>query len=218
MTAALPHALSRRGPCASSLLLALALAGCAGGEGPQPSSVAVELATSSMAQLRGARRVWIAGAVSRTGELATGMTRQAEPAPPGAATAAPPSAAASAAPPSNTSAAAESSQGAAADGEDVREDLARAVGRVSGLELAPARDAADLVLYYEQADRLRCFGCRQPEDLWYWWGVVADPAGHELASLHGETEGGADAAARQFVKAVEDLVQRRPQRSSGEKR
>jgi hypothetical protein len=187
-----------------TFLLAVALAACAGTEGPPPSSVAVELATASTAQLRGARRVWIAGASSRTGDVASGMSR--------AATSAPASASAPAGTPPDGGA---ENDGAAAAGVDVREGLARAIRRVRGLELVDAREQTDLVLYYEQADRLRCYGCRQPEDLWYWWGVVADPAGHELASLHGETDDGADAAARQFAKSVKELTRRRPKGAAG---
>jgi hypothetical protein len=89
---------------------------------------------------------------------------------------------------------------------DVREELASAVRRVRGLELAPARAAADLVLYFEQADRLRCFRCRQPEDLWYWWGAVHDRAGRELLILHGETKMGTRAPARRFVAELRALA------------
>lgn len=97
----------------------------------------------------------------------------------------------------------------------LRETLERSLRRMHGLELAPSRDAADLVLYFEQADRLRCFGCRQPENLWHWWGYVADRSGHELASLHGETEGGPDAAAQQFVRSVQSLARQAAPRGKG---
>ncbi len=129
-----------------------------------------------MSALHGARTVWIAGAVSRTGGLASGSSGP--------------------------------DSAAAADSADVREELVSAVRTQRGLELAGARDQADLVLYFERADRLRCWGCRQPEDLWYWWGLVLDRSGRELASLHGETESGPPGAARQFVKSVEAMARR----------
>jgi hypothetical protein len=96
-----------------------------------------------------------------------------------------------------------------AESSDVRDSLTSAVRSQRGLELASDRDAADLVLYFEQADRLHCWGCQQPENLWYWWGLVLDPSGRELASLHGETEGGAPAAARQFVESVASITRSR---------
>ena len=126
--------------------------------------------------MHGARTVWIADAVSRTGALASGSSG------PDAAS--------------------------AADSTDVRDELISAVRTQSGLELAGARDQADLVLYFERADRLRCWGCRQPENLWYWWGLVLDRSGRELASLHGETESGPPAAARQFVKSIVTMARR----------
>jgi hypothetical protein len=85
---------------------------------------------------------------------------------------------------------------------DVSEELRSAVRRVRGLELAPARDAADLVVYFEQADRLRCWRCPQPEDRWYWWGLICDAAGRELVILHGETATSSAAPARRFAAAV----------------
>ena len=121
--------------------------------------------------------MWLAGAISRTGSLATGV----EDAPPAAADAA---------------------------GADVSEELERAVRGTRGIELAASREVADLVLYFEQADRLRCWACRQPDDLWHWWGLVADRTGRPVASLHGETANGPDAAARQFIQSVKSLAHR----------
>ena len=85
--------------------------------------------------------------------------------------------------------------------------LFRSLGE--GIELAPARDRSDLVLYFEQADRLRCFFCPQPEDRWYWWGLVLDPDSRELASMHGETAAGPGEPARQFVSGVKQLTRRK---------
>jgi hypothetical protein len=160
-----------------ALAAALAMGGCATASGPPASAVAVEIRSGAADTLRGARTVWVAGAVSRTGTVAAGLSGQAA---------------------------------APAESSDQSEALASAVRRQRGLELATARDAADLVLYFEQADRLRCWGCRQPENLWYWWGLVLDRSGRELASLHGETEGGPEAAAREFVKSVKTMA--RPSR------
>ena len=164
---------------------ALAAAGCATASGPPASAVAREVFGDNAEALRGARTVWLAGAVSRTGSLATGLD-------------------------DGSSVAATGDTAGAAVGED----LERAVRRTRGLELAPTRDAADLVLYFERADRLRCWGCRQPDDLWHWWGVVADRSGSPLASLHGETGGGPDAAALQFVQTVKSLA-RKSRRGGG---
>jgi hypothetical protein len=155
-------------------LSAAALAGCATASGPSPSAVAVDARGETAGALHGARMVWIGGALSRTGTLASGST--------------------------------DSDQAEAMDSADVTGDLVIAVRNQRGLELAGARDQADLVLYFEQADRLRCWDCRQPEDLWYWWGLVLDPSGRELATLHGETSEGPPAAARQFVKSVEAMA------------
>jgi hypothetical protein len=159
--------------------MAVALAGCAATAGPEPSTVAIDLEDGAAAALRGARTVWIAGAVSRTGALASGADVSAQ-------------------------------EQSLASGEsaDIRDELAGAVRQERTLQLASTRDAADLVLYFERADRLRCFGCQQPEGLWYWWGLVADRSGREIVSLHGETDGGAPAAARQFVKSVTAAARR----------
>jgi hypothetical protein len=155
--------------------LTAALAGCATASGPSPSATAIDQRSELVDAMHGARTVWIAGAVSRTGTLASGAS--------------------------------DPDVASAADSTDVRDELISAVRTQRGLELAPARDQADLVLYFEQADRLRCWGCRQPEDLWYWWGLVLDRSGRELASLHGETGEGPPAAARQFVKSVKAMAQ-----------
>jgi hypothetical protein len=153
---------------------AAALAGCATASGPSPSATAVAVRSEAVSALQGARTVWIAGAVSRTGGLASGSSGP--------------------------------DSAAVVDSTDVRAELVSAVRKQRGLELAAARDQADLVLYFEQADRLRCGGCRQPEDLWYWWGLVLDPSGRELASLHGETAEGPPAAARRFVESVKAMA------------
>jgi hypothetical protein len=126
------------------------------------------------AALAGARAVWIAGALSRTGDVASGL---AEP---------------------------------VGDGREITEELAGAVRRARGIELAPDREAADVVLYFEQADRLRCYRCPQSEDRWYWWGLVLDPAGRELARMHGETVAGKRTPAREFVAGVRSLTRRAP--------
>ena len=168
----------------------LALAGCATASGPPASAVAKDVRGDSAEALRGARTVWLAGAISRTGSLATGQDDGSS----------------------------QGVAGAAARGADVSEELERAVRRTRGVELAPTRDAADLVLYFEQADRLRCFGCRQPDDLWHWWGLVADRSGRPLASLHGETAGGPDEAAEQFVQSVKSLARKTRRGGGGETR
>ena len=140
---------------------ALAAAGCATASGPPASAVAKEVYGDSAEALRGAHTVWLAGAVSRTGSLATGLDEGSS----------------------------EAATHATASGADVGEEL-------------------------ERADRLRCWGCRQPDDLWHWWGVVADRSGSPLASLHGETGGGPDAAALQFVQTVKSLA-RKSRRGGG---
>jgi hypothetical protein len=159
----------------AAIALVLALAGCATASGPPASAVAVEVRAGAEA-MRGARTVWVAGAVSRTGTLASGLD--------------------------------DAASAPAAESSDASEALASAVRRQRGLELATARDGADLVLYFEEADRLRCWGCRQPENLWHWWGLVLDSSGRELASMHGETEGGPPAAAREFVRSVRSMARR----------
>jgi hypothetical protein len=157
-------------------LVPAALGACATASGPSAASIAIDVRSGSAESLRGARTVWVAGAVSRTGTLASGASATG-PAPSG-------------------------------DDAEVRDTVVEAVRGQRGLELAAARDRADLVLYFEQADRLRCWGCRQPENLWHWWGLVLDPAGRELASLHGETAAGPAAAARQFVESVKAMTHR----------
>jgi hypothetical protein len=146
--------------------------------------------------------MWIAAAVCRTGDSATGRADWRL---------------ASKTASETTSETAAGGTGKADGGPafEVGESLREAARRVRRLELAPARDQADLVLYFEQADRLRCWACRQPGDLWHWWGVVSDASGRELASLHGETAGGADAAARQFMAGVRTLLRRAHRDSRG---
>ena len=85
-------------------------------------------------------------------------------------------------------------------------DAIVAWSQIDGVEEA-VRSAARYPIE-QQADRLRCWGCRQPDDLWHWWGVVADRSGRPLASLHGESAGGPDEAARQFVRSVKSLARR----------
>ena len=165
------------GSALATALTAAALTGCATVSGPSAAAIAIDVYSGSADALRGARAVWVAGAVSRTGALASGA---------GAPGSAP-----------------------TADASDARDAVLEAVRGQRGLELAGARDRADLVLYFEQADRLQCWGCRQPESLWHWWGLVLDPAGRELASLHGETAAGPAAAARQFVESVKAMARER---------
>jgi hypothetical protein len=160
------------------------LAACASGS-PSPSAAAVRLFPGSGGALRGAHTVWVAAAVSRSGSAATGS-----PDVPGA-------------PASGAGGGASTAAGGSAD---VAAALQRALARVRRLELASTRERADLVLYFEQADRLRCWACRQPEGLWHWWGLVHDPTGRELASLHGETTAGADDAARRFAVELKKLL------------
>ena len=158
---------------------ALVHAGCATASRPPATAVARDVGPGAAGALRGARTVWLAGAISRTGSVAAGVEEASAGAP-----------------------------GAVPGSADASDELERAVRRTRGLELAPTRDAADLVLYFEQADRLRCWGCRQPDDLWHWWGLVADRGGHPVATLHGESAEGPDGAALQFVQAVKSLTRR----------
>jgi hypothetical protein len=88
---------------------------------------------------------------------------------------------------------------------DVSEAVKRALARAP-VELAPSRDRADLLIYFEQADRLRCWACRQPEGLWYWWAIVGDTSGRVLLSLHGETGRGRDAASEDFAAEMRALL------------
>jgi hypothetical protein len=153
----------------TSLVVAAAMGGALGAcatVSPSPSRAAVDLAPGGAHALRDARTVWIAGAVSRAGDVASGR---------------------------------------AATG-DSADRLREALRKGRRLELAASREQADLVLYFEQADRLRCWACRQPEGLWHWWGLVHDPTGRELASLHGETAAGADDAARRFAVELKKLL------------
>ncbi|HVR30494.1 MAG TPA: hypothetical protein VMS86_13285 [Thermoanaerobaculia bacterium] len=192
----------------SGALLACGLiAGCA--STPAPSRTTMDVEPWAHAALAGARTVWIAGAMCRTGGIASGEAAiRGEPERAGPR-------------PENGEvvvAAADRGGGPrtgsltaagrpCSDPGGLAEELARAVRARRGIELAPARDQADLVLYFEQADRLECFLCRQPEDRWYWWGLVLDAAGRELVSLHGESTLGPRRPARRFVASVKALIE-----------
>ena len=177
---------------------------------PVPSRT-LDVAPWARAQLEGARTVWIAAAVCRKGELASGAAAirgqpAGAPGRPESGKVATPAAAEDGGP--RTAAGVAPDGGCGVAGGDLGETLARAVRKARGIELAPARDRADLVLYFEQADRLRCFFCPQAEDRWHWWGLVMDPAGRELASMHGETTVGPGVPARHFVSSVKSLTRR----------
>jgi len=171
------------GPAAarSAVLAGAVTLAAAAGAGCAPPS-AIETRPDARAALAGARTVWIAGAVLRSGAAAADEASAA------------------------IELAVSGGPAGTAGDTDLRAELESAIRRVRGLELAAVRDRADLVLYFEQADRLRCFRCRQPEGRWYWWGFLYGGDGRELASLHGETTAGREAPARRFIAEVKALT------------
>lgn len=98
------------------------------------------------------------------------------------------------------------------DGEtrvsDLRSELEGLIRRDGVFTLAESRDQADLVLYFEQRDRLVPLEAGAQAVRWHWWGFVWGPAGEELASLHGEVEKGRASAATSFMRALRRLVRR----------
>ncbi len=87
--------------------------------------------------------------------------------------------------------------------------LERELGRKKKpVRLMPEREQSDLGLYFEQADYLACFSCPQSDQRWYWWGLILDGRGRELASLHGEVGKEGRAPYLSFVKEVRRLVRR----------
>jgi hypothetical protein len=170
--------------CGAALLASCLLAGCAS-VSPSPSATAIDLAPGGAVGLHGARTVWIGSAVLREGDPLAGRLD-----------------------PHDAGAAAAATSLADDIVADLDGSLRAAVRKARRLDVVAARDRADLVLYFVVANRLHCWECRQPRDLWYWWGFVGDPEGRHLASLHGETEEGPDAAVRRFVAGVKSLRKR----------
>ena len=91
--------------------------------------------------------------------------------------------------------------------EDLRREVEARLAR-GRPSIAPLRDEADALLLFEQADRLACLACAQPEDRWHWWGFVLDPEGRELASFHGELSRASGVPSRAFVKQVRRVLRR----------
>ena len=97
---------------------------------------------------------------------------------------------------------------------DLESMLARQLGRKrKPFELVEDPGRADLRLYFEQADHLACVMCVQSHQRWYWWGLILDSDGRELATIHGEMRKGSGEPHRRFVKDVRSLV--RKSRRSG---
>jgi hypothetical protein len=91
---------------------------------------------------------------------------------------------------------------------DLREQLDGRLSAGRRPSVAEHRDRADVLLVFEQSDRLACRECAQPLDRWHWWGFVFDREGDEIASWHDEVYQDRREPVMLFVKELRRLLRR----------